>query len=393
MTMTSQSAAENYLDVQKRSNDIFAEDWQIIEKYYLKKLWHQLTLKLLEFVNKEAVFQSNVLVDGFYENFLSDFEHIINPLAMSELVLVIVKKMRSQADKQDAIPGFVEKIRDKVLAKAKDGTVAVVLCNIALATFYLEDRKDNPAARKLMEEAGSKLQEFDYVTPVHDRYFALTSAYHRTLGNHAEYYREALRYLGCTKLENMPVEERRAWASTVAVAALLGKGVYNFGELLMHEVLTSLDGTEQSWLVQLLYAFNKGDIAAFAQLRPRWSGQPDLAKQEQFLKQKVTLMCLIELAFKRPTTQRQISFAEISQATMVPVEEVEYLLMRALSLDLIRGKINEVDKLVHVTWVQPRVLDVNQLASVQRKLTAWVTSAAAMEEMMRGSAGDGLMAV
>uniref|UniRef100_A0A1I8FB64 26S proteasome regulatory subunit S11 n=1 Tax=Macrostomum lignano TaxID=282301 RepID=A0A1I8FB64_9PLAT len=189
-----------------------------------------------------------------------------------------------------------------------------------------------------MEEAGSKLQEFDYVTPVHDRYFALTSAYHRTLGNHAEYYREALRYI---------------WA---ALSWRKYACVYNFGELLMHEVLTSLDGTEQSWLVQLLYAFNKGDIAAFAQLRPRWSGQPDLAKQEQFLKQKVTLMCLIELAFKRPTTQRQISFAEISQVIMI-----------------------YVDKLVHVTWVQPRVLDVNQLASVQRKLTAWVTSAAAME--------------
>lgn len=310
---------------------------------------------------------------------------------MAELVLIIVKKMR-QNGMQDAIPSFVERIRDKVLAKAKDGTIAVVLCNIAIGTVHLEDRKDHPAARKYMEEAGSKLLEFDYVTPVHDRYFALTSAYHRTLGNHAEYYREALRYLGCTKLDGMSVEEKRGWASTVAIAALLGKGVYNFGELLMHEVLTSLDGTDQSWLKQLLLAFNKGDIAAFAQLRPKWSGQPDLAKQEQFLKQKVTLMCLIELAFKRPTTQRQIPFSEISQATMVPVEEVEYLLMRALSLDLIRGKINEVDKLVHVTWVQPRVLDVNQLASVQRKLSAWVTSAAAMEDMMRGTTGDGLMA-
>jgi 26S proteasome regulatory subunit N9 len=35
--------------------------------------------------------------------------------------------------------------------------------------------------------------------------------------------------------------------------------------------------------------------------------------------------------------------------------------MRALSLELIKGFIDEIDQKIHVTWVKPRVLDLNQV--------------------------------
>ena len=35
--------------------------------------------------------------------------------------------------------------------------------------------------------------------------------------------------------------------------------------------------------------------------------------------------------------------------------------MKALSLGLVKGSIDQVDKKVHMTWVQPRVLDRNQV--------------------------------
>lgn len=37
--------------------------------------------------------------------------------------------------------------------------------------------------------------------------------------------------------------------------------------------------------------------------------------------------------------------------------------MKALSVGLVKGSIDEVDKKVHMTWVQPRVLDLQQVAS------------------------------
>lgn len=51
------------------------------------------------------------------------------------------------------------------------------------------------------------------------------------MGLHAEYYQEALRFLGCTDLSELSESEKQDWAFSVGLAALLGRNVYNFGEL------------------------------------------------------------------------------------------------------------------------------------------------------------------
>lgn len=53
------------------------------------------------------------------------------------------------------------------------------------------------------------------------------------MNQHAEYYREALRFLGVTDMANLSEEEKHDWAFSVGLAALLGIGVYNFGELVI----------------------------------------------------------------------------------------------------------------------------------------------------------------
>ena len=47
------------------------------------------------------------------------------------------------------------------------------------------------------------------------------------------------------------------------------------------------------------------------------------------------------------------------------------LVMKALSLGLVKGSIDEVDNKVHLTWVQPRVLDLEQVSSVYAKHQMW----------------------
>ena len=63
-------------------------------------------------------------------------------------------------------------------------------------------------------------------------------------------------------------------------------------------------------------------------------------------------MTLMESVFKRSKEARgQMTFAEISRETQVHEEEVEHLVMKALSLGLIRGKIDEVDRRVAVSSI------------------------------------------
>ena len=45
--------------------------------------------------------------------------------------------------------------------------------------------------------------------------------------------------------------------------------------------------------------------------------------------------------------------------------------MRALSLHLIEGSIDEVSRQVSVTWVQPRVLDRDQVKGLRERLGEW----------------------
>ena len=70
------------------------------------------------------------------------------------------------------------------------------------------------------------------------------------------------------------------------------------------------------------------------------------------------------MTFKRPATNRQLDFSEIAAEAQLPENEVELLVMKALSLGLVKGSIDQVEQKAHMTWVQPRVLDREQVRRV-----------------------------
>jgi len=177
--------------------------------------------------------------------------------------------------------------------------------------------------------------------------------------------------LGCIKFDTLPLNEHKERAFYLSLAAILGEGIYNFGELLQHPILGSLNGTRDQWLVELLFAFNRGDLDKFEQLRPQWTQQADLKAAEVKMRQKICLLCLMEIAFNRPASNKQLNFNDISSKTKLPEEEIELLVMRALSLGLVKGSIDQIDRRVFISWVQPRVLDINQIKMMRSRLDAW----------------------
>ena len=50
-------------------------------------------------------------------------------------------------------------------------------------------------------------------------------------GSFTDFYRDALRYLGCIDLSELTPEERLTYAFDLGLAALLSDEIYNFGEL------------------------------------------------------------------------------------------------------------------------------------------------------------------
>jgi hypothetical protein len=69
------------------------------------------------------------------------------------------------------------------------------------------------------------------------------------------------------------------------------------------------------------------------------------------------LMNVIVQTIERPSLERTLSFEDIADRVVVPLDKVEWVIMRALSLKLIKGTMDQVDQTVDVQWVVPRVLD------------------------------------
>ncbi|KAL6433126.1 hypothetical protein ACFW04_006407 [Cataglyphis niger] len=364
---------------QNVSDKELAAEWAQLEELYGKRLWHQLTLKLETFVKNPTLQQGDNLVQ-LYVNFLSTFESKINPLSLVEILAHVIQQFQ---DKQDAIK-FLEKTETKV----QSNNEAIALCKVLKGQILLDKLNNQEQAKKIIEEVEAMLDNADGITTVHGRFYLLASRLYRLQGKHAEYYRTALRYLGCIELSSLSRQEQEQHAFFLGLAALLGEGVYNLGELLAHPVLESLKGTPNNWLVDLLQAFNAGDIVALERLKPQWSKVADLAAQELKLRQKISLLCLMEMTFKRQANNRQLTFTEISQETRLPLGEVELLVMKALAQGLVRGAIDQVAGTVNMTWVQPRVLDRSQIAGMVQRLDGWCKDVSSMEKLLESRASE-----
>jgi len=351
--------------------------WARAEELHDKKLWHQLTNQVDAIIKEPSM--ANHLI-RIYQEFISTFETKCDPLRLALIALVVVGKYESA---EEGI-AFVERVQDKVKATNQ----ALALCKVLVGGVRLHKLQQQKEVKLIIEEVEALLDQYDGVSPVHAHFYLLASDLAKIQGKHAVFYRSSLRYLGCTDVSALTKEKQAEHAFFLSLAALLGDNIFNFGELLAHEVLQSLKGTENEWLIDLLTAFNSGDVAKFRALKTKWGGQRDLAHNETLLFQKVCLLCLMEMVFRREANQRQITFGEIAETTSLPEDQVEILIMKALAQGLVRGRIDQVAGSVSLTWVQPRVLDSSQLTSMLGKISGWVQSVGSMEVLIENKAGE-----
>lgn len=177
--------------------------------------------------------------------------------------------------------------------------------------------------------------------------------------------------MACINLEDLSPTERLSRAYNLSIAALVSDSIYNFGELLLHPILDSLAPTQHNWLRELLFAFNRGDLTAYDVLAGNVSKNKMLDSHKMFLYQKISLSALTEMVFRRPPHDRSLTFAAISSETKVPNSEIEHLVMKALSLGLLRGSIDQVAQVAQIHWVQPKVLDMKQIDGMRNRLKDW----------------------
>ncbi|CAJ0836793.1 10003_t:CDS:10 [Entrophospora sp. SA101] len=286
----------------------------IFEDLYDRKLWHQLTLKMEEFFSEQ---DSGPFQIPLFRYFISDWENKMNKLKLVTLGLSVLKQFGDYNQALEFLTSLVEKVNSP---ETHDAYVLAVM-ETAYIKLMLNDLEGTKSA---IDECEKILDSFDSVeTIIHASYYRVCAEFYKVKAEYAEYYKSALLYLACIQLDDLKPEEKVQRAYLLAISALLSDSIYNFGELKVHPILNSLENTTYEWLKNLLIAFNAGDIGKFEMLSVNFS------------------------------------------------QEVEYLVMKALSLKLIRGSIDQVGEVVVVTWVQPRALELEQIDNMRQRLQEW----------------------
>ncbi|TIC19833.1 hypothetical protein E3Q13_00894 [Wallemia mellicola] len=361
------------------------EDLTKLEINYSKRLYHQLTKTLQEIIQKDDI--SKYLVD-LWNNFISTFKDKLNQLRLVEIGVRVAQEMIPQESlnfleslldtlpvPRAALPPALKptntKSFDEEQPPTKTESEAYVLAKISIAHYdLLLGNLDK--AKEAMDVCERVLDSIDGVeASVTGAWLRVSGDYFKSKAEYAAFYRTTLLYISCAGMDQLDKAEQIQRSHDLAIAALLGDTIYNFGELLTHPILHALDGTELEWLKDIIYIFNEGDITKFEVNASKLANEPILHDSQAFLRQKICLMALIECVFKRSSKDRDMSFSTIGAETKLPLDEVEHLIMKALSLKLIRGTIDQVSSSASINWVQPRVLDKNQVKSLASRLNEW----------------------
>jgi 26S proteasome regulatory subunit N9 len=351
-----------------------AEALDELRRCFDRRLYHQFTLALEDALRSGAL--AGARLHELYDNVVTEIDTKLDALRLTKVAVTVSRAL--PADKAATfLDGVVARVVHCAHGGAQDAEMAALYVRMALAHLQLQGGRVGEC-RRAVEDAVAQLEPLAGVDP------AVSAAVHwvasqlaKAERKFADFYRAALMYLSFVNFEvEMSAAEVRALGVDLCLAALLGEDVYSFGELLEHPIVKTVESTEDAWLVALLRAFNDGDAAQYDALcvehGPKMNAQPALVAHERALREKVTIMSLLALAFRLPPDARTLPLATVAERTRLDASGVEFLLMKALSLGLVRGTIDQVSGTVEITWVTPRVLTTAEMASLGERLGTWL---------------------
>jgi len=370
-----------------------ADDYNEIASLVSSKLWHQLTLKLLELVEEPKNFRTT---DEGTSSFLALYDKVVqsvdkklNPLSLARIATAVSTSLLFQDG--TASKAVLENLLEH---KARLGVAATLFVESKLALLKLKllESKGLPVdmdeLKHQLQRNALLLQEMNFsedAAIVHSAHYLCSMTYRKAVGPPEAFYKEAVSYLNYTAMEL--IEDPYQLAVDLSLAALTGDGVFNFGQVVTTPILSVLQNTPHAWLVELMHASAKGDVVEFQKLLQQHAAviqkEPALVNRAQAVQEKITLLALVHMVFERPSSERTLDFCDVAERIHLPVDQVELVVMRALSLGLIEGTMDQVDQTVQVTWVLPRVLDTAQLQELSTRFGEWAVKVNKTSDFMR----------
>jgi 26S proteasome regulatory subunit N9 len=354
--------------LQKSLHPELAEKVDAIDSFATQKLYHQMATGLEELLKAPCyAAPGNKDLINLFDKFIRGFQS-----KMSELRFIkMMQACLTQMDGDEAVAVLEPYLEKWKGASSQVGQI--VKGGFLTRAGKLQEARDLLELRKDEMEGVIGIDAFVF------------SALYKNLAEIAKlqqdgprFYANAMLYLAYTPVEEIPEAEKGRLALDIAEAALLAPLEFNFGELLEKPLIKQELQKNAPAHERLLQAFHEGSFQNFDAVMSGSSGPVPMQAHKAQLTSKMALASLMELVFSRAKTSREFSFKEVGDWCRTEPKLVEHLIMKALSLGLVDGTMDEVDKVVTFTRVKPRVLDTTRIAGLKSRIDAWTTSAQAL---------------
>jgi len=162
----------------------------------------------------------------------------------------------------------------------------------------------------------------------------------------------------------------------MCVASLIGEKMFNLAELIEKDFFKILSNSQYEWIYYLILSFNSSKVDQFLEMYDKYQNkirsEQFLIKSRDFLELKIRISALLDLVFQKNKNERVLTYKEITNSCRCDNDKVEFIVIKAISLGLIKGYIDEVDSRVVVNWVQPKYLDREKILVLHDRLDQWI---------------------
>lgn len=332
------------------------------------RLWHQLCQHLIELSENQEL-QSGTFLIEMYKSVVVSIEPAFNPMKIMLILKNVIKNFYGRLE--EAIK-FLEEVNQRLKLQGEECFFMQCLkaeCYLGLNRLY-----DCNDILKEVKVSLEKLFDVDHI--VYAYFYKLSALYFEKKENYDEFYNYALQFFAYCPEDTITKDEKINLCYKMALASLIGEKMFNFSELIEKEYFKILINSQYEWVYNLIKSLSTGKVDQFVNMlnnyKTHFDSVQELTNKKDFLDLKVRITALLDLVFQKNRNERVLSFKEISVGCFCDLKQVEVISMKALSLGLIKGHVDEVEEVLVVTWIQPKFLEREKISILSDRLDVWI---------------------
>ena len=333
-------------------------------------LWYQLSENIIVLSQNPEMQQGKDLIE-FYNGVVFFIEPTLNAMKYLEYVQNMIQNYKDNI--AEALT-FLENIENK--HKDFKGEEKIFI-KIIKGFCYLDLNKMFELEEIVKSTKVDFSGKYEIEPSLYAQYYKLSTLFYEKKKDYDNFYDNAFQYLAYET--TISDQEKLDLCYKMCSAMLIGEKLYNFEELIEKDFFKLMKGSKYDWISNLILSFNSAKVDQFLSMidqnKKNIEENEILRGKSDLLPIKIRIAALLELIFQKNKNDRILTFEEICKVCMTEEDKIEFISMKALSHGLIKGYIDQADRKLYVTWIQPKYLGKEKIGVMKERINAWIDKA------------------